>query len=241
MGTFVRMIVQREENKGVELTGGGGTVETLGNAEAEGGGEPSLLLIEGLEGISLRKERDRDVQHVERACAQKRSVRSCNPLCLLVSSGRKRDDPHHALLDIFAKESMDFHRISGPQFLSEKPQSDGVEDFDFRHVGKEQRQDRAPHLGRGRGRIHVENVEGEQEAGVDTGGQKRSSRSRAMLSAPETFMRFLPEVFFRRARKSGRGTRAAGSGGRRRAMRRLRFVMWISSPSRGGSSTAGKR
>src|SRR6266704_2656938 len=241
MGTFVRMIVQREENKGVELTGGGGTVERLGNAETEGRGEPRLLLIEGVEGISPKNERARDVQHVERAGAQERSVRSCNLLCLPVSSGRKRDDPHHALLDIFAKESMDFHRLSGPQFLSEKPQSDGVEDFDFRHVSKEQRQDRAPHLGGGRGGIHVGNVEGEQEAGIDTGGQKRSSRSRAMISAPETFMRFLPKVFFRRARKSGRRTRAAGFGGRRRAMTRLRLVMRISSPSRRRSSTAVKR
>src|SRR6266699_4834933 len=145
----------RNENKGVELTGGGGTVEELWNAEAEGRGEPGLLLIEGVEGISPKNERARDVQHVERAGAQERSVRSCNLLCLPVSSGRTRDEPHHALLDIFAKESMDFHRLSGPQFLSEKPQSDGVEDFDFRHVSKEQRQDRAPHLGRGRGGIHV--------------------------------------------------------------------------------------
>src|SRR5258708_3906241 len=107
MGTFVRMIAQSEENKGVELTGGGGTVEELRNAEAEGGGEPGLLLIEGVEGIGFKNERARDVQHVKRAGAQKRSVRSCNPLCLLVSSGRKRDDLHHALLDIFAKETGD--------------------------------------------------------------------------------------------------------------------------------------
>src|SRR6266581_6397623 len=241
MGTFVRMVSQREENKGVELTGGGGTVEGLWNAEAEGGGEPGLLLIEGVEGIGPKNERARDVQHVERAGPQQRSVRSCNLLCMLVSSGRKRDDLHHALLDIFAKEAIDFLRLRGPQVFSEKPQSDGVEDFDFPHVGKEQRQDRAPHFGRGRGGIHVENVEGDQEAGIDTGSQKRSSRSRAMISAPETFMRFLPKVFFRRARKSGRRTRAAGFGGRRRAMTRLRLVMWISPPSRRRSSTAEKR
>src|SRR5260370_28132711 len=103
---------------------------------------------------------------------------------------------------------MEFRRFGGQQFFSEKPQSDRVEYLDFPHVSKEQRQVRALHLGGGCGGIHVKNVEGEQEAGVDAGGQKRSSRSRAMISAPETFMRFLPKIFFRRSRKSGPPTRA---------------------------------
>src|SRR5260370_8558909 len=134
MGIFVGMIVKREENKGVELTGGGGTVERLGNAEAEGGGEPGLLLIEGVEGISLKNERARDVQHVERAGAQKRSARSCDLVCSLVSTGRKRDDQHHALPAICAKESMDFHRLRGPQSLSEHPQSAPLQHSHFRHA-----------------------------------------------------------------------------------------------------------
>src|SRR5260370_42087882 len=132
---------------------------------------------------------------------------------------------------------MDFRRFGGQQFFSEKPQSDRVEYLDFRHVSKEQRQVRALHLGGGCGGIHVENVEGEQEAGVDAGGQKRSSRSRAMILAPETFMRFLPKIFFRRARKSGRRTRAAGFGGDSRAKKALRLGDIISSPVRRRYST----
>src|SRR6266571_163596 len=216
-------------------------VPGLRNRQTNSSGESGLFLVKGEEGVGFEGEGTRDVQHVERAGAQKRSVPSYNLLCLLVSSRGKRDDLHHALLDIFAKQSIDFLRFGGPQFFSEKPQSNSVEDFDFPDVRKEQRQNRALHLGRGRGGIHVENVEGKQKAGVDAGGQKRSSRSRAMISAPETFMRLLPKIFFMRARKSGRRTRLAGSGGKRRAMTRLRLVMWISSPSRRRSSTAEKR
>src|SRR5204863_7508485 len=145
------------------------------------------------------------------------------------------------MLDVFAKQIIDLRRRGGQQFFSEKPQSDGVQDLDSPYVGKEQRQDRPPHLGRSRGRIHVKDVEGEQEAGVDAGSQKRSSRSRAMISAPEIFMRFLPKIFFMRAKKSGRRTRLAGFGGRSRAMTRLRLVMWISSPSRRRSLTTENR
>src|SRR5260370_28763092 len=129
MGIFVGMIVKREENKGVELTGGGGTVERLGNAEAEGGGEPGLLLIEGVEGISLKNERARDVQHVERAGAQKRSARSCDLVCSLVSSGRKLDAQHHALVDIFARESMCLPRLPRPPVLSATPAASAVGAF----------------------------------------------------------------------------------------------------------------
>ena len=39
MGTFVRMIAQREENKGVELTGGGAKVQEPRNEGAEGSSE----------------------------------------------------------------------------------------------------------------------------------------------------------------------------------------------------------
>jgi len=39
MDTFVRMFAQREENKGVELTGGGSKVQEPRNAGAEGGSE----------------------------------------------------------------------------------------------------------------------------------------------------------------------------------------------------------
>jgi hypothetical protein len=37
MDTFIRMIAQRKENKGVELTGGGAMGEELSNAEGEWG------------------------------------------------------------------------------------------------------------------------------------------------------------------------------------------------------------
>src|SRR5438046_1293214 len=225
----------------MELARTRATAERLWNRQADGNSERRLLLVKRVEGIGLKNEGTGNLQHVKRASAQKRSVRSRDLLRLVVGSGGKRDDLHNALLDIFAKETVDFLHFRGPQLLSVEPQSDGVEDFDFSHVGKEQRQDRAFYPGRGQSGIHVENVEGEQEAGVDTGGQKRSSRSNAMISAPETFMRFLPKIFFRRARKSGRRTRTAGLGGSRRAMTRLRLVMWISSPSRRRSSTAEKR
>ena len=45
------MILQVEENKGVELTGCCAMVLELWNAEGEGRGEPGLILVEGAEGV----------------------------------------------------------------------------------------------------------------------------------------------------------------------------------------------
>ena len=45
MGTFVRMIAQREENKGVELTGGGAKVQEPRNAGGEGSSTGGLTVL----------------------------------------------------------------------------------------------------------------------------------------------------------------------------------------------------
>src|SRR5580692_4568170 len=58
--------------------------------------------------------------------------------------------------------------------------------------------------------------------------QKRSLRSRAICSAPDIFMRFLPKIFFMRPRKSGISRQPGGSGRKRRATTRLRLVIWPS-------------
>src|SRR5260370_27978828 len=145
MDTFIRMIAQREENKGVELTGGGTTAEELRNRQAESSGEPGLLVIEGVEGTGFESEGTSDVQDVKRASAQKRGVLSSYLLRQLVSGGGKGGDLHNALLDIFAEQTLDFRCFGGQQFFSEQPQRDGGEDLDFPRVGKEQRQGRPPH------------------------------------------------------------------------------------------------
>jgi len=119
MDTFIRMIAQREENKGVELTGGGTTAEELRNRQAESSGEPGLLVIEGVEGTGFESEGTSDVQDVKRASAQKRGVLSSYLLRQLVSGGGKGDDLHDALLDIFAEQTVDFRCFGGQQFFSE--------------------------------------------------------------------------------------------------------------------------
>src|SRR5260370_4900289 len=155
MDTFVRIIAKIEENKGVELTGGGTTAEELRNRKTESSGERGLLVIEGVEGTDFESEGTSDVQDVKRAGAQKRGVSSSDLLRQLVSGGGKGDDLHNALLDIFAEQTVDFRCFGGQQFFSEQPQRDGGEDLDFPRIGKEQRQDRPPLLCRGHDGIHI--------------------------------------------------------------------------------------
>src|SRR5260370_10034146 len=119
MDTFIRMIAQREENKGVEVTGGGTTAEELRNRQAESSGEPGLLVIEGVEGTGFESEGTSDVQDVKRASAQKRGVLSSYLLRQLVSGGGKGDDLHNALLDIFAEQTVDFLCFGEQQFFSQ--------------------------------------------------------------------------------------------------------------------------
>ena len=127
-------------------------------------------MVKGVEGIGLQNEGAGDVQYVKGAGTQKRSVPSSNLLRLLIGSGGKQDDLHDTVIEVFPEQIIDFFRLGGPQLFSEEPQSNGVEDFDFPHVGKEQRQSRTFHLGSGRGGIRIENIKGEQKAGVGPGG-----------------------------------------------------------------------
>src|SRR5260370_21269246 len=108
MDTFVRIIAQIEENKGVELTGGGTTAEELRNRQTESSGEPGLPVIEGVEGTGLESEGTSDVQDVKRAGAQKRGVASSDLLRQLVSGRGQWHALHNAMLDILAEQTVDF-------------------------------------------------------------------------------------------------------------------------------------
>ena len=89
------------------------------NSQTKGGGEPGLLVIEGIEGTGFEGESSSDVQDVKRAGAQKRGVLSSYLLRQLISGGGKGDDLHNALLDIFAEQTVDFRCFGGQQFFSE--------------------------------------------------------------------------------------------------------------------------
>jgi len=93
-----------------------------------------LFVVERIEGLSFEREGASDVQYIERAGAQSRGVRSRNLPCLFVSGCRKRNDLHDTLLDILAEQSADLLGFRREKLLSEKPESDSVNDFDFSKI-----------------------------------------------------------------------------------------------------------
>src|SRR5260370_6309294 len=147
MGTFVRMIVQREENKGVELTGGGGTVEGLWNAEAEGGGEFGLILIEGAEGTGREGECGSYMQDIQSASAEEPGLGSGDAPGMRERGSGNGHDADHACLDIPGERKQDGLFLGSAQLFTENAPVERVGELEFGEVDGEERRLDALHRG----------------------------------------------------------------------------------------------
>ena len=129
-------------------------------------------------------------------------------------------------------------RFAFRQFLAEYPELQRVSELQFHERAYEQGSRRPLSLCRGCLRVCIGRVKGDQEACVAVGSQCRA-RSFRRSSAPLTSNLFEPYICFSRARKSGRLRPPDFSGGKSRAITRLRRVISISSPASSKLSTAG--
>ena len=164
------------------------------------------------------------MQDIQGTSAEEPGLGSGNPPGTRKSRGRYRHDTNQAVVHILGKRKQNSLLLRSAQLLPENAPIERVDELEFGEVGGEERWPDALHDCCGRGGVGVGDEKREEEVGVRVDDQKRS-RSAASCSAPETFRRFLPKVFFWRARKSGKAAGATGSGGSSRAMTRLRFVM----------------
>ena len=121
MDTFVRIIAEREENKGVELTGGGDpergrltvdssklktkTIRNLVrmNSQTKGGGELGLILIESAEGAGAESEGGSHVQDVQGTCAEKPGLCSSDTPGVRECDGGNGHDADRTCMDILRK------------------------------------------------------------------------------------------------------------------------------------------
>lgn len=112
------------------------------------------------------------------------------------SGAGNRNDADQTSLDIFRERDENGLFLESPQLLAKNSSVEDVDKLELAQIGSDKGRLQAPHDGASRRRVGVRNVEGKQEAGVCVDRQKRSSRSKAMASAPEIFMRFLPNNLF---------------------------------------------
>jgi len=173
----------------------GATVQELWNPEAEGEGKPRLIFVERAEGTSSKRESRSNMQDVQRTSAQEPRLGSRDTPGVPEGSGGKGHDADQAVVHIHGKGKQNGLHFRSAQLFAENPPVERVDELEFGEVRGQKRWPNPLHNSCSSGGVGIGHVEREKKAGVGVDDQKRS-RSAASCSAPETFTRFLPKVFF---------------------------------------------
>lgn len=146
----------------------------LGNAEAEGGGEASLVLVEGAEGGGAEGDGGSHVQDVQGTRTEEAGLRPGDAPGVGESGGRKGHDANDRRLNVPGEAEQDCLLFGSAHLSAKDAPVEGVDELEFGEIGGEQGRLDALHDGGSGGGVGVGDVEGKKEAGVRVNDQKRS-------------------------------------------------------------------
>src|SRR6267378_2843777 len=139
-------------------------VPELWNAEGECRGEPSLILVEGAEGIGPKSHSGSDVQDVQGAGPEEACMGSCDAAGMPESGRGNWDDADRSRMDIPGERKQDGLLLRSAQFFAENAPVERVDELEFGEVCAEERRFNALHDDRSSGRVGIGNVDREEEA-----------------------------------------------------------------------------
>lgn len=146
----------------------------LWEPKAQGGGEPSLVLVKGAEGGSAEGDGRSNMQDVQSPRAEELGLRPCDAPSVGESSGGKRHDANDGRLNVPGEREHDRLLLGSAHLFAENAPVERVDELEFCEIGGDQGRLDTFHDGGSRRRVGVGDVKGEKEAGVRVNDQKRS-------------------------------------------------------------------